>query len=379
MIIDNETGEVLDGGDRRAAIYAPDENSLVARTDAELVALSEEALAYTVAELDAVPLEDAPKMRAQTQALDKMLAAHLRSKEAKLEATNNLTEARLRIERHTGQLIPQMQRAGQLLERGGDRKSKYYDDTLISSLDDYAITRLQSSTWQKVARVDPDVFEDYVATGKENAWELSTAGLLWYARQQAAAEPDAPPPLPEGVFRVIYADPPWQYASEQHGKASEEYSKIGQDTVLATHYPSMATEAICALPVRELAAENAVLFIWTTSPKLFEAADVIKAWGFTYKASIVWDKIKHNVGHYVSVRHEFLLIATRGSCQPDSKTLHDSVVSIERTEHSVKPAYFRELIDEMYTPRGNDRIELFARGVLPDGWQGWGNEQPGAH
>lgn len=369
MIIDNETGEVLDGGDRRAAIYAPDENSLVARTDAELVALSEAALAYTVAELDAVPLEDAPKMRAQTQALDKMLAAHLRSKEAKLEATNNLTEARLRIERHVGAILPLV------LKRGNPQLS----NAPIIRTSDLQISIAQSSTWQKVARVEPDIFEDYVATGKENAWELSTAGLLWYARQQAAAEPDAPPPLPEGVFRVIYADPPWQYASEQHGKASEEYSKIGQDTVLATHYPSMATEAICALPVRELAAENAVLFIWTTSPKLFEAADVIKAWGFTYKASIVWDKVKHNVGHYVSVRHEFLLIATRGSCQPDSKTLHDSVVSIERTEHSVKPAYFRELIDEMYTPRGNDRIELFARGVLPDGWQGWGNEQPGAH
>jgi len=194
MIIDNETGEVLDGGDRRAAIYAPDENSLVARTDAELVALSEAALAYTVAELDAVTLEDAPKMRAQTQALDKMLAAHLRSKEAKLEATNNLTEARLRIERHVGALIPQMRREGLLIKNGGDRKSVYPDGKLISSLDDHAITYKNSATWQKVARVEPDIFEDYVATGKENAWELSTAGLLWYARQQAAAEPDAPPP-----------------------------------------------------------------------------------------------------------------------------------------------------------------------------------------
>ena len=69
-----------------------------------------------------------------------------------------------------------------------------------------AITRDESSTWQKVARIPNEVFEDYLVTGKENLWELSTAGLLWYARQQAMAEPGEAPPLPDGVFRVIYAD-----------------------------------------------------------------------------------------------------------------------------------------------------------------------------
>lgn len=369
-IIDAETGEVL-GDDGRMTVYEPRENELALRTDAELVALSEAALEYTIAELDGLKLEDAPKTRAKVQALEKLLAAHMRSKEAKLEAANNLTEARLRIERHTGAQIPQMQHAGLLARRGQPEKENL---NRASFLSDYAISHAQSAMWQKLARIAPDVFEDYIATGKENAWELSTAGLLWYARQQAMAKPDDAPPLPDGIFRVIYADPPWLYTAEQHGKGSDQYSKIGQDTVLATHYPSMPTEAICALPVKDIAADDAVLFIWTTSPKLFETADVIKAWGFTYKASIVWDKVKHNVGHYVSVRHEFLLIATRGKCLPDSRTLHDSVISIERTEHSVKPAYFRELIDEMYTPQGNDRIELFARGDLPDGWQGWGNE-----
>lgn len=362
-IIDAETGEVL-GDDGRMTVYEPRENELALRTDAELVALSEAVLEYTIAELDGLELEDAPKTRAKVQALEKLLASHIRTREARLEAANNLTEARLRIDRHMGGILPFVLRPG---------NPQWSSDPTIRAAD-LQITKDQSSSWQKVARVAPDIFEDYIATGKENLWELSTAGLLWYARQQAMAKPDDAPPLPDGIFRVIYADPPWLYTAEQHGKGSDQYSKIGQDTVLATHYPSMPTEAICALPVKDIAADDAVLFIWTTSPKLFETADVIKAWGFTYKASIVWDKVKHNVGHYVSVRHEFLLIATRGKCLPDSRTLHDSVISIERTEHSVKPAYFRELIDEMYTPQGNDRIELFARGDLPDGWQGWGNE-----
>jgi N6-adenosine-specific RNA methylase IME4 len=86
---------------------------------------------------------------------------------------------------------------------------------------------------------------------------------------------------------------------------------------------------------------------------------------------MVWDKVKHNVGNYVSVRHELLLICTKGSCTPDVKKLDDSVYSEERTEHSKKPEYFRNLIDKIY-PNGN-RIELFARGKIA-GWDVWGNE-----
>ena len=173
--------------------------------------------------------------------------------------------------------------------------------------------------------------------------------------------------IPKGKHRVIYADPPWWYATPQH-------SKTEQATVLKSHYPSMKIDEICALPIKDMAADDAVLFLWTTSPLLFEAAKVIEAWGFKYKASIIWDKVKHNVGHYVSVRHEFLLICTRGSCPKDSEKLADSVVVMERTEHSAKPEVFRNMIDEMYEPVKGDRVELFARADLPKHWKAWGNQ-----
>lgn len=87
----------------------------------------------------------------------------------------------------------------------------------------------------------------------------------------------------------------------------------------------------------------------------------------------VWDKVRHNYGHYNSVRHELLLICTKGSYLPQGKQLHDSVISIERSnEHSRKPEEFRQLIEQMY-PQGR-KIELFARGELPEGWKAWGNE-----
>ncbi len=98
---------------------------------------------------------------------------------------------------------------------------------------------------------------------------------------------------------------------------------------------------------------------------------MIKAWGFKYKTSMVWDKVKHNVGNYVSVRHEFILICTKGSCLPDVRRLYDSVISEERTEHSVKPDSVREIIDAIYT-EGN-KIELFARRKV-ENWDTWGNE-----
>lgn len=171
------------------------------------------------------------------------------------------------------------------------------------------------------------------------------------------------PALPKGKYQVIYADPPWFYGQEQH-------SHEKQETVLETHYPSMPTEDICKLPIKELGADNSVLFIWTTSPKLFETQQVIEAWGFEYKTSMVWDKVKHNVGYYVSVRHEFLLIATRGSCLPDNPKLYDSVLTQERTEHSKKPEVFYEIIEDLYKGK---KIELFSR-KSRKGWECWGNQ-----
>ncbi len=167
----------------------------------------------------------------------------------------------------------------------------------------------------------------------------------------------------EKKYRVIYADPPWSYDCERFGNTGDVHR----------HYPTMSLEDICALPVGEIAEDDAVLFLWVTSPMLMKAGPVIDAWGFEYKTSLVWDKQRHNFGFYVSVRHELLLLATRGSCRPDIAELEDSVVSIERNGHSEKPREFRDLINRLYT-HGN-RIELFARQAAPD-WDAWGNEVP---
>jgi len=168
-------------------------------------------------------------------------------------------------------------------------------------------------------------------------------------------------------FRIIYADPPWSYNDKCEAGA------VQSGGVEVRHYDVMSIDQLCDLPVEEITEKNSVLFMWVTSPLLDECFEVVKAWGFRYKASFVWDKVRHNMGHYNSVRHEFLLICTKGSCLPDEKKLIDSVQSIEKTDkHSEKPVEFMNIIDELYTH--GDRIELFCRQSKKENWFYWGNE-----
>lgn len=163
-------------------------------------------------------------------------------------------------------------------------------------------------------------------------------------------------------YPVIYADPPWRY--EHNRTVSRE---------IENQYPTMSLEEICALPVTNLAARDAVLFLWTTSPKIAESMNVIAAWGFVYRTCIVWDKERMGMGYYARQQHELLLICTRGELPvPEPVNRPRSVIRIPRDpEHSAKPLEFRELIERMYPEY--DRIELFARTAC-EGWATWGNQ-----
>ena len=190
---------------------------------------------------------------------------------------------------------------------------------------------------------------------------------LFVPQRANLTEPDIPP----DKFRILYADPPWAYQDAREGMGGA----VG-------HYPVMDIRAICDLqvsgqPVREIVADDAVLFLWVTSPILMECEPVFDAWGFTYKASFVWDKAVGFYGHYNNVRHEFLLLGTRGSCTPETTTLVDSIVAIKKERrHSAKPSAFRGLIDQLY-PRGQ-RLELFSRERVA-GWKTWGDDPGGAN
>ena len=166
------------------------------------------------------------------------------------------------------------------------------------------------------------------------------------------------------TFRVIYADPAWSYNDKQDTPQLGGASK---------HYDTMSIAELSKLPVNKISEKNSILFLWVTSPLLEDAFKVVSSWGFKYKTSFIWDKVKHNMGHYNSVRHEILLVCTKGSCTPDNKVLYNSVQRIERNNnHSEKPIEFLNIIDELYN-YGN-KLEMFCRTIKKEKWYGWGNE-----
>lgn len=211
---------------------------------------------------------------------------------------------------------------------------------------------------KRIQQAAPDLLEQ-VRQGETTIPQAKRA-LVKRQRQDA-------PPLPTDKYRVWYADPPWKY-NDSGVINDDNYGRAER------HYPTMTIGELCAMGegIKDRCLPDAVLFLWTTSPLLEDAFKVIRAWGFQYKTSFVWDKVRHNFGHYNSVRHEFLLVCTRGSCTPDHLKLFDSVQEIERTDtHSEKPEQFRAIIETLYTE--GKRIELFAR-KDHNGWDTWGNE-----
>ena len=166
---------------------------------------------------------------------------------------------------------------------------------------------------------------------------------------------------PIGRYGLIYCDPPWRY---EHSRTSSRE--------IENHYPTMELAEICALPVESLAADNCMMFMWATNPKLTEAVAVLDCWGFTYRTNFVWVKDKVGMGYYARGQHELLLVAKRGNIPaPAESERVSSVFYTERTEHSAKPDEFYELIERQYPTL--PKIELFAR-QSRDGWDVWGNE-----
>ena len=218
------------------------------------------------------------------------------------------------------------------------------------------VSRATAEQYDAIQRKGTEEQKAEVAEGKASIKKVYTQ-----IQKAERLEKNKAAEWPKGKYRVIYADPPWQYGDERSG--------FGGAT---DHYNTMTMEDLKAMPVASLAENNSVLFLWGTAPLLPEAVELIEAWGFKYKTNIVWDKVRANLGNYTSVRHEHLFIATKGSGVPDNTTRVDSVQVVERVgRHSEKPEEFRNIIETLYT-YGN-KLELFARKSV-EGWEVFGNE-----
>lgn len=216
----------------------------------------------------------------------------------------------------------------------------------------------------EVAGLDADEQAHWLEQAEAEGWTRRELRMnIRAARRRRIIEGQA---FLEGLYRVIYADPPWLYGD-----------RPASGSGAADHFPGMTIEEMCKLPIAAHATPNAVLFMWVTAPMLYEnpgPREVIEAWGFMPKTGRVWNKVLHAGGHYVESQHEHLIIATRGSCLPDRPTpMLPSVVTERRdpdSEHSAKPESFRRDIERLYD---GPYLELFGRDPVA-GWTVFGND-----
>lgn len=188
------------------------------------------------------------------------------------------------------------------------------------------------------------------------------------ARSGAAA--DLRGAFPGRRFGTVLADPPWRFVNRT-GKVAPEHRRLSR-------YDTMAWEEIAGLPVAEVAAPRSHCYLWVPNALLEDGLRVLERWGFTYKAMLVWHKIRKDggpdgrgVGFYFRNVTEPVLFGVRGSLRtlPPGRSQVNFLATRKR-EHSRKPDELYPLI-EACSP--GPRLELFAR-YPREGWAVWGDE-----
>lgn len=317
-------------------------------------------MAAAIAECHRV--DDAKDIADKSQAL---VAYARKAKDPTLE--RQMAEIRLHARRRIGELSA-------ALETNEHRLNRRPDDgtpTKLEALASAGISKTEAHRCEQIARVPAAEFAAYIAAkaaeGKAVTADEVTRIVGKRQRKEAVATVGAGASIrtadlgalsARGMkFGTVYADPPWLYGNQ------------GTRGSTGDHYVGMTVPEICALPVRELVADNAHLHLWTTNAFLFDAKAVMEAWGFEYRSCFVWVKPQMGMGNYWRVSHEFMLFGIRGRAPFADRSLM-SWAEHPRGRHSAKPEPIRGLIEKA-SP--GPYLELFARRPA-DGWTVWGNE-----
>jgi len=182
-------------------------------------------------------------------------------------------------------------------------------------------------------------------------------------------------------YKIIYADPPWQYGSKElYGdKVKNKTKRENRFRKIERIYDTMTIKDIKELPIKEITEDNCALFMWCTDSHLKEGIEVMESWGFKYKTiAFVWIKKTNkgntykNVAPWTLKSTEICLFGTKGTMtkyKKDNSILQ--LVEAERTKHSKKPIEVSDRIEKMFGDI--PKIELFARNKK-NGWDIWGNE-----
>jgi N6-adenosine-specific RNA methylase IME4 len=187
------------------------------------------------------------------------------------------------------------------------------------------------------------------------------------------------PLSPAAKYHCIVCDPPWRYNRKWNNGASassragfKKQSAASSKGTLAMPYPEMTTAQIAALPVADLAAADAHLYLWATNKFLHDAFHVAEAWGFRFGQLLVWAKTPagKGLGDAFTPTAEFVLFCRRGTLRPRCR-IDSTWFNWKRTlVHSKKPEHFLDMVEQV-SP--GPYLELFSRRHRL-GWSVWGNE-----
>lgn len=167
-------------------------------------------------------------------------------------------------------------------------------------------------------------------------------------------------------YDVLLIDPPWPYDDRQ-GNRPETYNR-------------MSIRQIAALPVAQLLADDAVVYCWATWPTIDAALFVLREWDAAYKtAGFVWVKttndgegVRWGMGHHTRANTEVCLLGVRGSGLRRVDAGVHQIIAEPPGAHSAKPESTRERLGRLYGDVR--RLEMFARGEVPAGWDGHGDQ-----
>jgi N6-adenosine-specific RNA methylase IME4 len=318
------------------------------------------------------------KLMAMADSLEETMAnAGYRGNTEALRPANEIRfEARWKL----GQLLAKMEK------RQGERTDLTLSRTETKSgfrayLKEIGLNKSRANECQRIAAIPQpklkNAFEEKAKEGVLNTiksmflfarpfWKMEVRTKRHRAIRNAVVAASSPDKF--GPFPLIYADPPTEFETYTEGS----YRGPNQ------HYPTLPWPAIENFTIHgkrinEIAHEDAMLFLWTTSSNLVFALDVMRAWGFGFKASAIWDKGVQGTGLIFRNMHEVLLYGSRGNV-PGPVYVPPSVFRYPRGEHSAKPPEIRGEIERMYPDYDADtRLELFSRDTVP-GWTHFGFE-----
>lgn len=176
-------------------------------------------------------------------------------------------------------------------------------------------------------------------------------------------------------MNVLVADPSWLFGDALPGESRGASSQ----------YPCMTTRDIARMQIPDV-GPNAALFLWCVEAMQRDALQVVDAWGFEEKTSLIWEKTTSTgkpffgMGRYTRASHERCILAVRGSAPVANHSVRSRFAAPVPTDahgryiHSAKPNAFYRIVTTLYPfAWGRRHFEMFARTVRP-GWTQFGNQ-----